>query len=74
MVETEVNAFNTLSIATWEEAKSGRPNESHELANSDPSIKSPQETMFISWHLMFAINTGTSGFAQPKGIVQIPCS
>lgn len=31
MVETEVNAFNTISIATWEGAKAGGPNESHKL-------------------------------------------
>lgn len=31
MVETEVNAFNTISIATWEGAKAGERNESHKL-------------------------------------------
>lgn len=34
MIETEVNAFNTISIATWEGAKSGGPNESHKLSIS----------------------------------------
>lgn len=34
MIETEVNAFNTISIATREGAKSGGPNESHKLSIS----------------------------------------
>lgn len=34
MIETDVNAFNTISIATWEGTKSGGPNESHKLSIS----------------------------------------
>lgn len=62
MVEIEVNALSTISIATREGAKSGGPNESHKLSISDPSINSPQKAMFMSWHFIFAINTSTSGF------------
>lgn len=38
MVETEVNAFNTISIATGEGAKAGGPNENRKLSISDLAL------------------------------------
>lgn len=42
-METEVNAFNTISIATWEGAKAGGPNENHKLSISDPALTGHRE-------------------------------
>lgn len=37
-METEVNAFNTISIATWGGAKAGGPNENRKLSISDLAL------------------------------------
>lgn len=68
MVETKVKAYNAVSTATREGAEPGGPDESHKLSVSDLSINSPQKAVFTSWLFIFAINTGTSGFAQQKGV------
>lgn len=38
MVETEVDAFNTISMATWEGAKAGGQDENHKLSISDQAL------------------------------------
>lgn len=68
-VETEVNAFNTISIATWEGAELGGPNENHKRSISDQhQLATGSHVYSLAYYL--CCKHRHHGFAQPEGVVK----